>query len=142
MSRDRTDRFRRVGVACAALLSLLSATLASAPAGAETGLRVVMHADVKILDPIWTTVYITRNHGYMIYDTLFAMDAKGEIKPQMIDKYSVSADNLVIRLSDDEATVRFRQSYDSANLKSAATKTLVLVHRDGRWRIQQERVGG
>lgn len=55
---------------------------------------------------------------------------------------SVSADNLVIRLSDDEATVRFRQSYDSANLKSAATKTLVLVHRDGRWQIQQERVGG
>jgi len=55
---------------------------------------------------------------------------------------SVSADNLVIRLSEDEATVRFRQSYDSANLKSAATKTLVLVHRDGRWQIQQERVGG
>ncbi len=55
---------------------------------------------------------------------------------------SVSADNLLIRLSDDQATVRFRQSYDSANLKSTATKTLVLVRRDGRWQIQQERVGG
>src|SRR5260370_41370911 len=50
-------------------------------AGAETTLRVVMHSDLKIVDPIWTTAYIVRNHGYMVYDTLFAMDAKGEIRP-------------------------------------------------------------
>ena len=42
---------------------------------AQTTLRVVMHSDLKIVDPIWTTAYITRNHGYMIYDTLFATDA-------------------------------------------------------------------
>ena len=46
-----------------------------------------MHSDLKIVDPIWTTAYITRNHGYMIYDTLFAMDEKGEIKPQMVENY-------------------------------------------------------
>src|SRR5436305_2255389 len=63
-------------------------------AGAETTLKAVMHSDVKIVDPIWTTAYITRNHGYMVYDTLFAMDEKGEIKPQMVDKYDVSADKL------------------------------------------------
>ncbi|HRD76193.1 MAG TPA: ABC transporter substrate-binding protein, partial [Hyphomicrobiaceae bacterium] len=57
-------------------------------------LRVVMHSDLKIVDPIWTTAYITRNHGYMIYDVLFALDAKGEIQPQMVDKYEVSADKL------------------------------------------------
>ena len=43
-----------------------------------------MHSDLKIVDPIWTTAYIVRNHGYMVYDTLFATDAKGEIKPQMV----------------------------------------------------------
>ena len=53
-----------------------------------------MHSDLKILDPIWTTAYITRNHGYMIYDTLFAIDANGQIKPQMVDKYELSADKL------------------------------------------------
>ena len=53
-----------------------------------------MHSDLKIVDPIWTTAYITRNHGYMVYDTLFAMDEKGEIKPQMVEKYDVSADKL------------------------------------------------
>src|SRR5262247_2353935 len=69
------------------------------PARAETTLRVVMHSDLKIIDPIWTTAYIVRNHGYMVYDTLFAMDAKGEIKPQMVDKYDVSKDQLTYTLS-------------------------------------------
>ncbi|GAA5181089.1 hypothetical protein GCM10025771_27110 [Niveibacterium umoris] len=55
---------------------------------------------------------------------------------------SVSADNIVVKIANDEATVRFRQSYDSANLKTATTKTLVMVRHDGRWQIQQERVGG
>ena len=98
MTRDRTGFFRRIGGACAVLMSLLAA----APARAETTLRVVMHSDVKILDPIWTTVYITRNHGYMIYDTLFAMDASGKIQPQMADSYSVSPDGLTysIKLRD------------------------------------------
>ena len=67
---------------------------ASAPAQAQKTLRVVMHSDLKILDPIWTTAYIARNHGYMIYDTLFAIDEKCEVKPQMVDKYDVSADKL------------------------------------------------
>jgi peptide/nickel transport system substrate-binding protein len=63
-------------------------------AEADTTLRAVMQSDLKILDPIWTTAYIVRNYGYMVYDTLFAMDAEGQIKPQMVDTYSVSADNL------------------------------------------------
>jgi ABC-type transport system substrate-binding protein len=57
------------------------------PVCAQSTLRVVMHSDLKIVDPIWTTAYITRNHGYMIYDTLFAMDADGAIKPQMVETY-------------------------------------------------------
>jgi peptide/nickel transport system substrate-binding protein len=74
-----------------------AAALAAFMAGAraETTLRAVMHSDLKIVDPIWTTAYIARNHGYMIYDTLFAMDEKGEIRPQMVDKYEVSPDKLV-----------------------------------------------
>lgn len=40
----------------------------------------------------------------------------------------------------DKATVRFRQNYRSANLKSSAMKTLVFVRHNGRWLIQQERV--
>jgi peptide/nickel transport system substrate-binding protein len=73
------------------VLALLSGA-AAPPAEAQSALRVVMHSDLKIVDPIWTTAYIVRNHGYLVYDTLFAMDAKGEVKPQMVDKYEVSPD--------------------------------------------------
>src|SRR6202171_4063174 len=76
-------------VAAASVTGLLGA----ASAEAQT-LKVVMHSDVKILDPIWTTAYIQRNHGYMVWDTLFAMDEKFDVKPQMVDKYDVSADKL------------------------------------------------
>ena len=64
------------------------------PAGAQTTLRIVPHSDLKVLDPIWTTAYITRNHGYMIYDTLFAKDADLHVRPQMVDKYETSPDKL------------------------------------------------
>ena len=42
---------------------------------------------------------------------------------------------------NSRATVTFRQSYRSSNLKAASTKTLVLVKSGDRWLIQQERVG-
>lgn len=79
---------------CHALLAAVSA-LAFSTAHAQIVLRTVPSSDLKILDPVWTTANITRNHGYMIYDTLFGVNEKGEIKPQMIEKYSVSADNKV-----------------------------------------------
>jgi peptide/nickel transport system substrate-binding protein len=71
----------------------MAGMIGMAPAHAQT-LKVVMHSDLKILDPIWTTAYIQRNHGYMVWDTLFAMDEKFEVKPQMVEKYDVSADKL------------------------------------------------
>src|SRR6267142_4362141 len=88
-----TRRRLVAGLTALAVLALVG------PATAETTLRVVMHSDLKIVDPIWTTAYIVRNHGYMIYDTLFAMDAKGEIRPQMVDKYEVSKDQLTYTIT-------------------------------------------
>ena len=65
------------------------------PAGAQDDtLRVVMHSDLKIVDPIWTTAYISRNYGYMVYDTLFALDENLNVQPQMVDSYQISDDNL------------------------------------------------
>jgi len=75
------------------LLAACALSLGSA-AQAQTTLRVVNHSDLKIIDPIWTTAYIVRNHGYLIYDTLFALDGNLEVKPQMVDKWSTSDDKL------------------------------------------------
>jgi peptide/nickel transport system substrate-binding protein len=64
-------------------------------AQAETVLTVVPHSNLSILDPIWTTAYMSRNHGYMIYDTLFGTDENSKIQPQMVDKWTVSKDQKV-----------------------------------------------
>ena len=81
------------------LSAMLAVPLALGPlladARAETVLRVIPHADLKNLDPIWTTAYITRNHGYLIYDTLFAMDENFRPQPQMVDTWTTSEDGLV-----------------------------------------------
>ena len=80
--------------AWAFVVSAVAAAGLAAPAHAQKTVRAVMHSDLKILDPVWTTAYIVRNHGYMVYDTLFATDAEGKIRPQMVDTYQVSADQL------------------------------------------------
>ncbi len=61
---------------------------------AQTTLKMVSHSDLKVLDPVWTSALITRNHGYMIYDVLFAKDADLKVQPQMAEKYEVSPDKL------------------------------------------------
>ena len=58
-------------------------------------LRFIAQSDLRVLDPIWTTAYITRNHGYMVFDTLFALDSKFKPHPQMIGDYSISPDRLL-----------------------------------------------
>jgi len=85
--------FRKSAMTLLAAAAVGSMGLMPAEVQAQT-LKAVMHSDVKILDPIWTTAYIQRNFGYMVWDTLFAMDEKFEVKPQMVDKYDVSADKL------------------------------------------------
>jgi peptide/nickel transport system substrate-binding protein len=77
----------------AAFAAVAISALPSA-AAAEKVIKAVLHSDVKILDPIWTTAYIQRNHGYMVWDTLFAVDEKLEPRPQMVDRYNVSDDKL------------------------------------------------
>jgi peptide/nickel transport system substrate-binding protein len=70
------------------------AALSSAPFAAAQTFKAVMESDVKVLDPIWSGAYITRNYGYMVYDTLFAMDENFQVKPQMVDTWKTSDDGL------------------------------------------------
>ena len=74
-----------------ALMIALCCALAPA-AAADKVIRIAPQSNLQVLDPYWTTATVTRSHGYMIYDTLFGIDAQGRIQPQMVDKWSVSAD--------------------------------------------------
>jgi peptide/nickel transport system substrate-binding protein len=75
------------------------AVLAAGPASAESVLRFVPHADLRILDTAWTTAAITRNHGYLVYEPLFSYDSKNEPRPQAVEKMEVSADGLTYTLT-------------------------------------------
>ena len=93
-SKARFGPVRRALLGAAALGVLAAA----APVEAQT-LRVVKHSALRVLDPIMTTAYMSRNHGYMIFDTLFALDQSMTPQPQMVDSWTVSDDGLVYRFT-------------------------------------------
>ena len=67
--------------------------------GEPKTLRLIMRNDLRVLDPMWTTAYVTRNHAYMVFDTLFALDSKlqpqPQPQPQMIGDHNISPDKLL-----------------------------------------------
>ena len=47
-------------------------------------LRFIPQADLSTLDPHWNTAYVTRNHGFMVFDTLYGIDNAYRATPQMV----------------------------------------------------------
>src|SRR6476619_4072930 len=90
-----TSRWKRTIIASHITLSAVALSVALAvrsPADAKI-ITAVMHSDLRVIDPGLTTAYITRDHGYMVYDTLLATDSNFKIQPQMAD-WKVSDDKL------------------------------------------------
>jgi peptide/nickel transport system substrate-binding protein len=48
-------------------------------------LKFVPQADLAVLDPVWTTTYQTRDHGFLVFDTLFGLDSRFKAQPQMAE---------------------------------------------------------
>ena len=80
------------------LLAAGAGALASLPRSATvraqsaTTLRFTPQQDLVTLDPVTTTAYISRNHGYMVFDTLYGMDGGYQATPQMVDGHRVEDD--------------------------------------------------
>ena len=55
-------------------------------------LRFIPQADLTVLDPMWTTAYVTRNHAFMVYDTLFGQDSQYRPSPQMLEGFTTGDD--------------------------------------------------
>ena len=85
--------------------TLLAASLAAPGLAAAQGQRVlkfVPQSDLGVLDPVWSSAYVARNHGLMVFDMLYGMDAQFRIQPQMAEGHEVSEDGLTwtIRLRE------------------------------------------
>jgi peptide/nickel transport system substrate-binding protein len=76
------------------LAGLLVLALPLSALAQDKVLRAVMHADVRVIDPVWTTQTIANIHGALVYDTLFGNDADQKPQPQMVGKYEISPDRL------------------------------------------------
>ena len=53
-----------------------------------------LHLDLSVLDPVVTFTRPTRNHAYLVYDTLFGTDENQVIRPQMVDRTAMSKDGM------------------------------------------------
>ncbi len=78
--------------------TLLGASVAAlaAPALGQSNnnklIRFIPQADLVVLDPMWTTAYVTRNHGFMVFDTLWGMDSAYKPSPQMLAGFKTEDD--------------------------------------------------
>jgi peptide/nickel transport system substrate-binding protein len=62
-------------------------------AESQTTLRFIPVIDLTFLDPIYATAQVSRNHGFMVYDTLYGMNSVLEVSPQMVSGHTVSDDD-------------------------------------------------
>jgi peptide/nickel transport system substrate-binding protein len=78
------------GLGAAASVSLARPALVRA--ASATTLKFIPQIDLSFLDPHWTPAYVTRNHGYMVFDTLYGQDGSFAPQPQMVEGHTIDAD--------------------------------------------------
>src|SRR3984885_10770271 len=61
-------------------------------AGNPRLLKFVPQSDIALLDPDLAPALGTRNHAYLVYDTLYGVDDAVRPRPQMIDSYVIEDD--------------------------------------------------
>ncbi|MSP49821.1 MAG: ABC transporter substrate-binding protein [Alphaproteobacteria bacterium] len=72
----------------------IAALAIAAPSRGQVTLNVVAEAEMRSLDPIWTTAGVVYAHGAMVYDMLYGQDESGAVHPQMVGSHTVSPDGL------------------------------------------------
>ncbi|MCW3473765.1 ABC transporter substrate-binding protein [Limobrevibacterium gyesilva] len=64
----------------------------------QSTLKFIPQIDLSFLDPHWTTAYVTRNHGYLVFDTLYGQDGSFKVSPQMVEGHAVEDDGKLWKL--------------------------------------------
>ena len=92
---------RRDFLATGAALGASLAAPATVRAQSSTTLKFIPQSDLSIIDPHWTTAYVTRNHGYLVFDTLYGQNSRFAASPQMVAGHTIENDgklwNLTLR---------------------------------------------
>ncbi len=89
---------RRQLLATALAAPLATPNLVTAQIRAKV-LRFIPESDITVIDPIWTTATVTRNHGYLVFDTLYGQDDGFAMQPQMVAGHTIENEGLLWRLT-------------------------------------------
>ena len=90
---------RRTFLAAAAATLVLPAVTRAAN---QRVLKFIAQSDLAIVDPIWTTAYVTRNHGFMVFDTLYGQTGQSggfKATPQMVSGHTIEDDGKTWKLT-------------------------------------------
>jgi peptide/nickel transport system substrate-binding protein len=85
--------------AAAAGLAMPAVVRAQGTPGSSALLKFIPQSDLTVLDPHWTTAYVTRNHAFMVFDTLYGTNGTYEPSPQMVAGHTVDDDGKLWRLT-------------------------------------------
>ena len=108
----------------AAGASALAAPALTQPASARS-LRFVPFAGLSSIDPIWTSAFNVRDHGFLVYDTLYGTDGDLVPRPQMAEGHETSADGLTW-------TIRLREGLCFHDSEPVRARDCVASHRPRR----------
>ncbi len=61
-------------------------------AQSRTTLKYIPPVDLSVLDPHFNSAWVTRNHAYMVFDTLYGHNGRFEVSPQMAAGHVVEDD--------------------------------------------------
>ena len=86
----RRDLLKAVGAAS------LAAVAAPRIGRAERANKLVFvpTSDLSVLDPVATAIRSTRNHAYLVFDTLYGIDTNWTAQPQMVEGHQIEEDGL------------------------------------------------
>lgn len=79
---------RRSLLRAAAALPALGLPAAVRAASATT-LRFTPVIDLAFVDPVYSTAQVSRNHGFMVFDTLYGMNSNLQVSPQMLQGHAI-----------------------------------------------------
>ena len=146
----------RAGAALAASASFPAPAITQ-PASARV-LKFIPQADVTILDPMVTTAYPTRNHGHMVWDTLYGLDEQFRPQPQLAEGHVVEDggrrwtfglrdgptfhDGEPVRAADAVASIERWMARDTHGQTLKARMAEIAVLDDRRFTIRLERPFG
>jgi peptide/nickel transport system substrate-binding protein len=91
-------RRRELLKAAAATVATLAAPRIGRPERTNK-LVFVPTSDLSVLDPVATPIRVTRNHAYLVFDTLYGIDTNWMAQPQMVEGHQVEEDGLIWTLT-------------------------------------------